>query len=537
MSNSCLFDFFPVEIIHGIFHYLWAHEIFYGFAQLSDYVDSVLFSYDRYSVSLSSILKHQFDLTCRRIRPEQVISITIAENDETPDQSDLFFSKFNLLQFVNLRSFAIMSSDQSIFRQLNLLCTFNYFQSLSLPQVSQAYWCLCGSSVETMLHRLRQLITNQYPLTTPLNNLRYLTVTHVGCFNLEYLFRQTTNLRSLNMTLSLNAFSDWSNQIPVMNHLRRLTLWISFGRVPMSRMNQFLSKLPCLMHFELRIDDPIDVVGAEQLRKWSQYSNGDVEVPEDIVDGNQWKYLISHLQTFDFRFCLTHRSNEKILDTFRSSFWIEQKQWFVAYDNQESSSCLFTIPRFASKNVIYSPDYCTPSSTSSSLHLDEYVDVLTLPNVCRLTHRFVNARSLILEKDDGLCLETILPFVNLPHLQSLASVKASLMTLFLNYETKFESIRSLRIDAMVMGSHAKAICTVFPRLERLRIGISDQDTIILLIDRLKYLSIAIFTYCHPLSFKSLSRKWLVDKSSRLMANNNFTCSMNTEKLSLWMTIE
>ncbi|CAF4969528.1 unnamed protein product [Rotaria magnacalcarata] len=302
-------------------------------------------------------------------------------------------------------------------------------------------------------------------------------------------------------------------------------------------MNQFLSKLPCLMHFELRIDDPIDVFGTQQLREWSRYSNGDVEVPKDIVDGNQWKYLISHLQTFDFRFCLVHRSNEEILDTFRSSFWIEQKQWFVAYDNQESSSCLFTIPRFASKNVIYSPGYCTPSSTSSSLHLDEYVDVLTLPNVCRLKHRFVNATSVILEKDDGLCLETILPFVNLPSLQSLSSVKASLVTLFLNYETKFESIRSLRIDAMVMRSHAKAIYVVFPRLERLHIGISDQDTIILLVDGLKYLSIAIFTYRHPLSLKSLSRAWLVEKSSRLMANNNFTCSINAEKLSLWMSIE
>ncbi|CAF2510852.1 unnamed protein product [Rotaria sp. Silwood2] len=224
--SACLFEFFPVELMHGIFHYLSAHEIFYAFAQLSTYVDSVLVSYDRYSISLSSMLKQQFDLMCCLIQPEQVISITIADNDDTPDQSKLFFSKFDIRQFINLRSFAIISSNQSIFLQLDLLCQFNNFQSLTLPYISQTYWCLFGSHVEIILPRLRQLITNQCPLTKPLKNLRYVTITHCYCHNLEYLFRQMTDLRSLNLTMSLDMFTDWSKKIPMMNHLRRLTLGI-----------------------------------------------------------------------------------------------------------------------------------------------------------------------------------------------------------------------------------------------------------------------------------------------------------------------
>ncbi|CAF3470109.1 unnamed protein product [Rotaria sp. Silwood1] len=224
--STCLFEFFPVELLHGIFHYLSAHEIFYAFTQISTYVDNVLVSYDRYSISLSSMLKHQFDLMCRLIRPEQVISITIVDNDDTPDQSKLFFSKFDIRQFINLRSYAIISSDQSIFLQLDLLCQFNHFQALTLPNISQTYWCLFGSHVETIIPRLRKLITNQHPITKPLNNLRYLTITHCYCHNLEYLFRQMMMLRSLNITVSLDMFTDWSKKIPVMNHLRRLTLGI-----------------------------------------------------------------------------------------------------------------------------------------------------------------------------------------------------------------------------------------------------------------------------------------------------------------------
>ncbi|CAF1114779.1 unnamed protein product [Rotaria sordida] len=377
--STCVFEFFPVELMHGIFHYLSAHEIFYAFDQLSARIDRVLVGYDRYSITLTSMLKYQFDLMCRLIQPEQVISITIAENDDTPDQSKLFFSKFDIQQFINLRSFGIISSDQSIFLQLNLLCQFNNFQSLTLPNISQAYWCLFGSRVETTLPRLRKLITNQYPLTEPLNNLRYLTVTHYYCHNLKYLLCQMTKLRSLNITISLNISTDWSKRIPVMNHLRRLTFCIYYGRLTMSRMSQFLSKMPCLMHFELRIDDPMDIVGGKQWEMWFQHSNVDIEDAKDMVDGHQWKYLVSHLQTFDFHFYLSDRSDEKILDSFRSSFWLKQKQWFVAYDDHQSLPRLFTVPRFAPKNIIYSSEYRTPLCTSSDLCLDKFVDIITLP--------------------------------------------------------------------------------------------------------------------------------------------------------------
>ncbi|CAF1342447.1 unnamed protein product, partial [Rotaria sp. Silwood1] len=386
--STCLFDSFPVELVHNIFHYLWAHEIFHAFTRLSSYIDNVLVGYDRYSISLSSMVKHQFDLMCLHIRPEQVISITITENNDTPNQSEIFFSKFDILQFINLRSFSIISSNQN-------------------------------------------------------------------------------------------------------------------GRLMMEKMHQFLLKMPCLMHFELRIDDPIHFVVGDQWKVWSQSSEVDIEDATDIIDGNQWKYLVSHLQIFDFRFCLADRLNKQILDSFRTSFWLTQKKWFVAYDDLQSSSCLFTVPRFAPKNIIYLLNYDTPSCTSSELCLDQYVDILNLPTVRPLMHHFINVTSLILQTDKDLCLDRILPYLALPQLKSLSLVNTSLLTQ-LSTETRFESIRSLMIDTLEIKSHAEQICILFPRIERLKIGINDQETMLLLIDRLKHLSLVTFIYHQPSMFTNIS---------------------------------
>ncbi|CAF0984471.1 unnamed protein product [Rotaria magnacalcarata] len=533
--STCLFDLFPVELVHHIFHYLWAHEIFYGFTQLSSHLDNVLVGYDRYSISLSSMLKREFDLMCLHIRPEQVISITLAENSDTPDQSEIFFSKFDILQFINLRSFSIISLNQSIFRQLNLLCQLNQFQSLTLPHISDTYWRLFGSSVEKTLPRLKQLITRDYPLMEPLHNMKYLTITYSYCHNLEYLLRLMTNLYSLNITLSLNVSSRWSQKAPIMNHLRQLTLCVEYGRLTMSKMNQFLLKMPCLKNFELRIDDPIDFNVDDQWEVWSRNLKDDIEDTKDIIDGNQWKYLVSHLQTFNFRFCLAERLDKQILDSFRSSFWLEQKKWFVSYDDLESSPSLFTVPRFTPKDITYLLNYHTPSCTSSDLKLDQYVHILNLPMLCPLMQDFINVTTLILQTDKDLSLDRILPYLSLPQLRSLSLVSTSLLTQ-LPTEIKFESIRSLTIDTLEIKSHAEQICIVFPRIERLQIEINDQETMSLLIDRLKRLSLATFVCHHSSILTNMTKEWFVENSSRLKENNNFTCRIDKGKIHLWISV-
>ncbi|CAF4127672.1 unnamed protein product [Rotaria sp. Silwood2] len=150
------------------------------------------------------------------------------------------------------------------------------------------------------------------------------------------------------------------------------------------------------------------------------------------------------------------------------------------------------------------------------------------------THHLINTTTLILQTDDNLSLVKVLPYLRLPHLQSLALVNESLVTQLLT-KAVFESIRSLTIDTIVMKSHAEQMCIVFPQLELLQIRINDQDTISLLIDGLKYLSISLFVYCQATSLQSLTHEWFVQNSLRLTTNNNFTCRVKNDKIHLWMT--
>jgi hypothetical protein len=67
----------------------------------------------------------------------------------------------------------------------------------------------------------------------------------------------------------------------------------------------------------------------------------------DLADGHRWQTLTNPLMTFNFKFDVQLLFPQKNLNSFRTPFWREQKQWFVAYQD----NCLFSIPYFAPKQV------------------------------------------------------------------------------------------------------------------------------------------------------------------------------------------
>jgi hypothetical protein len=74
---------------------------------------------------------------------------------------------------------------------------------------------------------------------------------------------------------------------------------------------------------------------------------------------------VRHLITFDFDFHPADHfviSAHLLIDTFRSSFWLKEKQWFVAYETNLSH--IFTVPHFAPTGVYYS----TMSSSRELIH-------------------------------------------------------------------------------------------------------------------------------------------------------------------------
>lgn len=68
---------------------------------------------------------------------------------------------------------------------------------------------------------------------------------------------------------------------------------------------------------------------------------------DDLVDGERWQILTNSLITFNFKFNIRVPLNDQFLDSFRTLFWLEEKQWFVAYEDQH----LFSVPHFSPKQI------------------------------------------------------------------------------------------------------------------------------------------------------------------------------------------
>jgi hypothetical protein len=68
----------------------------------------VLLVYSNYCVNFKSVTKKEFEFVCQRIIPDQVISLTLSDNELTPGQVELFLSRFQINQFIRLRSLTLI---------------------------------------------------------------------------------------------------------------------------------------------------------------------------------------------------------------------------------------------------------------------------------------------------------------------------------------------------------------------------------------------------------------------------------------------
>jgi hypothetical protein len=105
----CPVDILPVELIEMIFCYLSGVDILRAFLSLSDYIDKIISSYDKYVLNLKDISKNDFNLICKTIRPIKVISLRLFDGKFTPGKINLFLHKFQLEEFIRLRSLHLYS--------------------------------------------------------------------------------------------------------------------------------------------------------------------------------------------------------------------------------------------------------------------------------------------------------------------------------------------------------------------------------------------------------------------------------------------
>ena len=217
MSNFCLLNRFPVEIFYVLFDYFVVHELFLIFANISDYIDSIIHSYPNHRLHLRSIRKSQFDLLCSRIRPEHVISLVLSDADDTSGLSTAFLSCYRLEQFTRLQSLNLIDIEydslQSILSDLDKLDALRAFslneQSIRYPYprgVRPESFHFTDAQIGTLSSMYRLRLDQATTLASrSFSHLRQLEVHRCFPSELKMILQSASQLRSLTVCLNLRS--------------------------------------------------------------------------------------------------------------------------------------------------------------------------------------------------------------------------------------------------------------------------------------------------------------------------------------------
>ena len=199
MSN-CRLDRLPVELIHHLLSYFSAHEIFHSFIHVSSYIDAILLVYSNYRINFKSISRTNFDLICQHVVPDQVVALTLSNDENTPGLIDLFLSRFQVNEFTRLQSLRLFEIGADFWEiiitqmvELKHLRSFCFF-----PSNRGNSW-VCNLPSNNLTELDKSLFERYAPVLPQLYQLRlchgdYLNSVQFPCLRRLLVERSTTDL-------------------------------------------------------------------------------------------------------------------------------------------------------------------------------------------------------------------------------------------------------------------------------------------------------------------------------------------------------
>jgi hypothetical protein len=364
-------EFLANELLLDLFEYLDGIYLLRAFNGLNSRFNYLLFVHFRsYHFDFRSITKYDFDIICKDYFPliiNRIKSFTLSNDDETPNLPELFLSygftinKFIGLQFLSL--YSIESYDQlnqiiiqcyqiPYLTHLNIMDTYIDDGKKEITDLMNNIW---------RLPRLYHLNFNNNSLgKTYLSkisiislSIKKLFIENVSCSleDLLHLIKQTPSIEHLSITIHYN-FQD--EQIPI------IISSIKFLKLTFESRISILKKLfqitPNLISLKIKTMDI-------------------------YLNGNKWKKILRNyltkLKIFQFRMYFEfpqqkniHDEFDKLINTYKTSFWIEKHQWYIACDcipfGTSYHGIVYTLPysfdQFISYNIFKSKSTCSNKS-------------------------------------------------------------------------------------------------------------------------------------------------------------------------------
>ncbi|CAF1491898.1 unnamed protein product, partial [Adineta steineri] len=332
---------FPVEILYRIFDNIDSETILLSIRPVCRLFRAVVNTYNRYIYNFESISKSNFHLQCRLIRPENVTSLILSNNEQIPDQISLFMSSVRLRQMTRLQSITFIGINElqlnNMFKRihLNFLTSFTlHIEKYDDRRKKTTLNFLSSIMAQSNLRKVELNIRNDriseipWPLYCRIEHL--IIHENITFDNLCRILSSASQLHKLILKQDLPTMIDHRKLTLTFPQITSLT--IEQLDVPTDRLESFLMLTPSLIYLKL--------IGKEC-----------------VADGKRWEQFIQinlpHLDKFQFfmdvkkPIAQTREDLQIILDSFRSSFWTKYKKWFIAgvfNINRPHNIQLYTIP-------------------------------------------------------------------------------------------------------------------------------------------------------------------------------------------------
>ena len=207
----------PVELFHYFLEYFSAREIFYSFTNVSSYIDAVLTTYTKYRVDFQGVSRSDFDLVCRRITPDQVVALTLSNDEYTPGLVGLLLSRFQIHQFSRLRALKLIDigpefsktivAQMSTLKHLRAFCFFssNGNDNQSADYVAQFNPTLFDTCAALLPHLYQlRLCDGDFLDSIQFPHLRHLVLEQSSIELIKHISSAAPQLYSLDTSFSLD---------------------------------------------------------------------------------------------------------------------------------------------------------------------------------------------------------------------------------------------------------------------------------------------------------------------------------------------
>ena len=354
----------PNELLLQLFRRLDVINLFRTFRGLNQRFDQLVSqSCSHNQLDFRAVPKHEFDAFCHQDLPliaDHLQVLHLSNDDRTPNLPSILFSyRFTLVSFQRLRVLSLCSID-TIDALVEIVSQCLHLSSLVRLSMLNCYFLFDSEEIRCLLNQIwrlpklthwtfdRSLSGGEWleELSTVSSSIRHISMENVACNlnELSHLLQFTPHLRHLAVTLSLDddADEEQKHSIPSI-----VSLTCTF-QCSATSIQSFLKKLPHLSCLTLNTETI-------------------------YLDGFQWETLlveaVPNLKVFhlrmNFRLQSVSKSDEeveKLLDSFRSPFWLEKHRRFVqCYWNPSLEASLYTLPHIFEK-FTYSNNYCSKST-------------------------------------------------------------------------------------------------------------------------------------------------------------------------------